>query len=71
MKDLVENKFWFRMFILVFYLVVDYTDAKYFIPHLRDSCSGALTEQQADRCYHWYYIKEKHNGRNLQKSPQA
>ena len=66
MKDLVENSTWFGVLILVVYFAADVLDAKYVIPRLANSCKGALTEQQAEQCYHWYYVKEKVNGRREQ-----
>ena len=54
MKQIDENV-WYSLLLLVFYILLMYVDAKWFVPRMLNKCKGAMTEQQTDMCYHWIY----------------
>lgn len=52
------------LFFIILYTLVDVADARWFIPRMRDKCTGELTEKQEDTCFHWIIVKKNADGKD-------
>ena len=69
-----EKPFTFGIVFLISFIILDVSDARWFIPRMRPVCNGEITDQQARACSGWIKKinnKEQKDVRTTERRPRG